>query len=190
MFLAIPDYAAPAISLGALIVAGLSLKYTLKNARKNIRLSIQQAVIKTAIEKAKDCNVAWDKSKKFFDDLEAKGTKFEKKEHYDVISELVISKEIILKSFTVFSKQDRDVIEEKEDYAYIFWKQLNTALRGFFTSDAIKIALAYKHSTTYGDQLLGVNDFVKKHNENQSTQHLFEELRNLPEEAAYHANLR
>jgi len=175
----IPDYIAPAISFGALMVSGLSLAFTLRNVRKNIRLSIQQAVIKTAVEKAKDCNAAWDKSKKFFDDWEAKGAKFESKEHYDVISELVISKEIILKSFTVYSKQDSRVIEEKQDYAYIFWKQLNTALRGFFTSEAVKIALAYGHKTTYGGQLLEVNDFVKNHNENQSTQHLFEKLRQL-----------
>jgi hypothetical protein len=156
-------------------------KIYIRNAHKNIRLSIQQAVIKTAIEKAKDCNAAWDKSKKFFEELEAKGTKFDKKEHYDVISELVISKEIILKSFTVYSKQDSDVIKEQEDYAYIFWKQLNTAIRGFFTSDAIRIALAFKHKTIYGDQLLGVNDFVKNHIENQDTQYLFEELKQLPE---------
>ncbi len=114
------DYIAPAISLGALFIAYFSLKYTLRNAHKNIRLSIQQAVIKTAIEKAKACNAAWDKSKKFFDDLEANGVQLEQKEHYAVISELVISKEIILKSFTVYSKQDIDIIEEKEDYAYIF----------------------------------------------------------------------
>ncbi len=61
-----------------------------------------------------------------------------------------------------------------------FWKQLNTAVGGFFTSDAIKIALAFKHKTTYGNQLLEVYDFVKKHNENQDTQGLFEELRQLP----------
>jgi hypothetical protein len=175
----IPDYLSPLISSCAVIVAVISLIYTLRNVRKNVRLSIQQAVSKIAIEKAKDCNAAWEKSKKFFDDEEKKGTTFAKKEHFDVVSELVISREIILKSFLVFSSRDSDVPEETEGYAYIFWKQLNTAVRGFFTSEAIIIALDYKNKTTYGNQLLEVNDFIKKHNENQSTQHLFEELKQL-----------
>ena len=65
MWLSLKDYISPAIALGAVIIAASSLKYTLRNARKNMRLSIQQAVIKIAIEKAKDCNTAWDKSNFF-----------------------------------------------------------------------------------------------------------------------------
>lgn len=170
ILLKVPGYISPLISLCAFILALISLLYTLRNAKKSMRLSIQQAVIKTAIEKAKDCNIIWDKSNIT--------------EHYDVISEMVISKEIILKSFEVYQKLEKGVIKEKEDYAYIFWKQLKTDVRGFFTSEAVKIALRANCKTTYGDQLLSINDFIKNHNENQSTQYLFESLRELSDNAS------
>ena len=98
-------------------------------ARRNIRLSIQQAIFKIVSEKAKDCNMLWEN--------EPESEQNDKSPHYKVVSELVISKEVIEKSFDLFEKNYKAITKLQEDYYYLLWKQLRTDLRQFIRNAPI-----------------------------------------------------
>lgn len=108
----------------AFIISLIALFSNRSFSKKNIQLSIQQAIFKTVSEKAKDCNTLWESEPP----IEAQN---ENSAHYKIMSELIITKEIIEKSVDLFSKNDKSIIRYKEDYYYLFWKQLRTDLRGW-----------------------------------------------------------
>lgn len=93
-------------------------------SRKNIRLSIQQAIFKTVSEKAKDCNTLWENEPE-------NEKQNEDSPHFKIMSELIITTEIIEKSFSLFGQNDSSIDSNKNDYYYLFWKQLRTDLRGW-----------------------------------------------------------
>ncbi len=78
-------------------------------SRKNIRLSIQQAIFKTVSEKAKDCNTLWES--------EPENERLnENSPHFKIMSELIITTEIIEKSFSLFGQNDSSIDSNKNDY--------------------------------------------------------------------------
>ena len=74
------------IPTSAFIVSIVALLTSHSNAKKNIRLSIQQAIFNTISEKARDCNSLWE------DEAERN---YINATHFKVISELIITTEII-----------------------------------------------------------------------------------------------
>lgn len=138
-----------------------ALSFSIFSFQRNRRLSIQQAVLKMSLDKAKDCNnlwtVAYDNAKRLF------GAQWTYKalvdwvppptpenvaaidKIQDVVSELTISKEILKKSFELFRAKFflKSYFPRSEEikYAYVFWKQLNTSLRDYFVTTAIPVAL-------------------------------------------------
>jgi hypothetical protein len=106
----------------AFIVSIAALRTNRLNAKKNIRLSIQQAIFKTISEKAKDCNALWEAET---------DRSYENATHFKVMSELIITTEIIEKSIEVFSANDKSITSIKQDFYWLFWKQLRTDLRGW-----------------------------------------------------------
>lgn len=82
-----------------------------------------QALFKTVAEKAIDCNELWDNTK----NVESLFANPGPNPMYNVVSELIISVEIIEKSFDLFGK---GIKGRKNDFYYLFWKQLRTGLRG------------------------------------------------------------
>ena len=107
----------------AILVSTTAMRINRTMARRNIRLSIQQAIFKIVSEKAKDCNTLWDN-----ETIKSLSDKFP---HYKVVSELIISKEVIDKSFELFKKNYKLISEFQDDYYYLLWKQLRTDLRNF-----------------------------------------------------------
>jgi hypothetical protein len=116
----------------AIIVSICALWNNRHFSRKNVRLSIQQALFKTVSEKAKDCNALWD--------AEPESEKTPNSPHFKVVSELVISMEVIEKSFELFSVNYNSIADNKGDFYFLFWKQLSPNLRGFFADRADAIA--------------------------------------------------
>jgi hypothetical protein len=107
----------------AITVSIIALRINRTMARRNIRLSIQQAIFKIVSEKAKDCNVLWDN-----EPMREQNDSFP---HYKVVSEIIISKEVIEKSFDLFEKNYKAITKLKDEYYYLLWKQLRTELRQF-----------------------------------------------------------
>ena len=107
------------IPILAFIVSIVALVTNRSNAKKNIRLSIQQAIFKTVSEKAKDCNILWEAET---------DRNHENATHFKVMSELIITTEIIEKSIELFSKNDQSIILIKDEFYWLFWKQLRADL--------------------------------------------------------------
>lgn len=123
-------------------------------SKKTIRLSIQQAIFKTISEKAKECNSLW----------ECEPDNERKKEnptHYKIMSELIISIEILEKSFELFGENDKFLGKYKDYYYYLFWKQLRTDLRGWIRTTPT-IAKIDKNSY-YSEQVETLISKFKKH---------------------------
>jgi hypothetical protein len=89
-----------------------------------MRLSIQQSIFKTVADRVKQCNEIW------------AGEASEAGPHYAVISELIISNEVIERSLSLF--KIKKIEKNKDDFYYLFWKQLRPDLRGFIR-DALTI---------------------------------------------------
>jgi hypothetical protein len=109
----------PIIAIAVSIVA---IFISRKAAQKNVRLAIQQAIFKTVSDKAKDCNTMWENEPQNERDNKSAP-------HFKVMSELIISKELIDKSFSLFGDNYRSIEKYQDDYYYLFWKQLRTDLR-------------------------------------------------------------
>lgn len=109
----------------AIIISFVALITNRRIAQRNIRLSIQQLIFKTVVDKAKECNAMWEEE-----------PESEKRNpnsaHFRIVSELVITKEIIDKSFSLFGKNYKSIkTEYEDDFYYLLWKQLRTDLRGW-----------------------------------------------------------
>ena len=106
----------------AIIVSIIALFINRAIAQRNTRLTIQQALFKTITDKVKDCNTLWE--------TEPENERHPNSPHFKVMSELIISIEIIDKSLSLFQKNYKSIRREFEsDYYYLFWKQLRTDLR-------------------------------------------------------------
>jgi hypothetical protein len=106
----------------AITVSIIALRINRRMARRNIRLSIQQAIFKIVSEKAKDCNALWEAET---------DRSYENATHFKVMSELIITTEIIEKSIEIFSTNDKLITLIKDNFYWLFWKQLRTDLRGW-----------------------------------------------------------
>jgi hypothetical protein len=108
----------------AVVVSLVALFVNRAIAQRNTRLTIQQALFKTVTDKVKDCNKLWED--------EPENEKYADSPHFKVMSELIISIEIIDKSLSLFEKNYKSLRKKHEsDYYYLFWKQLRTDLRGW-----------------------------------------------------------
>jgi hypothetical protein len=134
----------------AIVVSIVALCINRAVAQRNTRLTIQQALFKTVSDKVKDCNTLWEN--------EPENERHPNSPHFKVMSELIISVEIIDKSLALFEKNYKTIRKEFEgDYYYLFWKQLRTDLRGWIKSTQ---TIAKALNNQYYD--LQVADLFKK----------------------------
>lgn len=101
-------------------------------AQKNIRLSIQQLIFKTISEKAKDCNSIWEQ--------ECTPNSPNNK----LISEIIISREVIDKSFDLFESNYSSIKKFQGTFYKLFWTQLRTDLRSYIINNTETIARSEK----------------------------------------------
>lgn len=106
----------------AFILSIIALYFSINFSRKNIQLSIQQVIFKTVSEKTKDCNTLWENEP-------ANEIQNLNSPHFKIMSELIITTEIIEKSLDLFGKNSSTIKIFRDDYYYLFWKQLRTDLR-------------------------------------------------------------
>ncbi len=118
------------IAIAAVIISFISLFVNSSYATKNIRLSTQNALFKTVSEKARDCNNLWDK--------EPDNEKNDSSPHFKISTEIMITIEIINKSFELFEKNYKRITDDEKDYYYLFWKQLNPDIRGWVRDHSLK----------------------------------------------------
>ena len=137
----------------AILVSITAMRINRTMARRNIRLSIQQAIFKIVSEKAKDCNTIWEN-----ETIKSLNDKFP---HYKVVSELVISKEVIDKSFELFKKNYKLISEFQDDYYYLLWKQLRTDLRNFIIK--APESLEQINNAYFSEQISDLHLIFKKH---------------------------
>jgi hypothetical protein len=136
----------------AIIIAGLSFWKSTSYSGKNLRISVRQAIFKTVGEKAKDCNAAWEKENM----VPVAGP--QNKPYFSTVSEVIISMEVIGKSLDLFKREYKAVMDNEDDYYWLFWKQLRTDLRGFLRTNAPDIAATMRNDY-YTQQ---VNDIHKR----------------------------
>jgi len=108
----------------AFILSLVALYFSITFSKRNIQLSIQQVIFKTVSEKAKDCNMLWENEPV----LEQQN---ENSPHFKIMSELILTIEILEKSLGLFGKNNSSIGLYKKDFYYLFWKQLRTDLRGW-----------------------------------------------------------
>lgn len=119
------------ISIMAFGFSIISLFVNIKISQRNTRLTIQQAVFKTVIEKAKDCNTVWVNEP-------AEEFGFPTSPHFLVISEVIISIETIERSIKIFERNYSNIGKENSsDFYYVFWKQLRVDLRGWIKTSPL-----------------------------------------------------
>jgi hypothetical protein len=141
-------------SILAIAISIITIFITRHYNQKTTRLAIQQRIFITVLEKAKDCNKVWEN--------EPADEMNDTSPHFKVITEMVISSEIIDTSLTLFSKNYKSVIDDKPFYYYIFWKQLNVDLRGFFRERTPDIAKKV-NSQDYDKQLYRLRKLFESH---------------------------
>ena len=112
-------------------------------------MNIQQLIFKTINEKSNECNLIW--LKEINEDTP----------HYDVISQLTITLEVLNKTFELFEKNDSTIRNDRDSYTYLFWKQLNTGLRGWIKK--AKTSNEYLTNSTYSDQIDGIHSAFENH---------------------------
>ncbi len=163
---ALKDFISILISITAVAIS-ITIFYS------NRKLNIKQNILKTALDKAKDCNEIWKNEGKEKDNP-----------HYDLISELLISKELIEISYDLYNASHKD----KQKYSTAFWKQLRTGLRGFYISESFIRAKKFnedaipKHKTTYCKQVLKIYEFISIGNlEKRQDDNVIDELNSYPE---------
>src|SRR5688500_11258049 len=86
----------------AIFVSIIALIRNSRYSRTNIRLTIQQSILKMATEKAKDCNLLWER--------EIVNERDPSSPHFRIITEIIITTEVIEKSFEWFEKNDKSVV--------------------------------------------------------------------------------
>jgi hypothetical protein len=145
------DWSTWLLPLIATLISLFSLYLSATYSHKNIRLSIQQTIFKTVSEKAKDCNAIWE--------VESD----EHTPHYKVVSELIISKEVIDKSFDLFKKNYSSITQFRDDFYYLLWKQLRTDLREWIkkSPDVAKLI----NNEYYSKQIEDLDNIFKNHYE-------------------------
>jgi hypothetical protein len=107
----------------ALVISIIALIINQRIAQRNRHLTIQQALFNTVFDKVKDRNTLWEN--------EPANEKHNDSPHFKIMSELIISTEVIDKSLSLFEKNYRGIRKLESDYYYLFWKQLRTDLRGW-----------------------------------------------------------
>ena len=138
----------------AFIVSIAALVSNRKNAKNNIRLSIQQAIFKTVSEKAKDCNLLWEAET---------DRSYENATHFKVMSELIITTEIIEKSIELFSRNDKSITAIKDEFHWLFWKQLRTDLRGWIKRTPEIVKQMEPKNLYYSQQVSDLYSKFEKH---------------------------
>ena len=138
----------------AFIVSIAALVTNRSNGKKNIRLSIQQAIFKTISEKAKDCNTLWEGES---------DRNYENATHFKVMSELIITTEIIEKSIELFSANDKSIVAIKDDFYWLFWKQLRTDLRGWIRHTPEIVKQMEPQNIYYSQQVADLNSKFTNH---------------------------
>jgi hypothetical protein len=111
------------IAIAALLISCFAYFNSLTAAKRNVRLSIQQALFKTVSDKAKDCNSVWGN--------EPANERNDTSPHYLVMTELIISKEVIDRAFKLFALNQPSIKRMKDDYFYLLYKQLTPDVRGY-----------------------------------------------------------
>lgn len=74
--------------------------------------------------------------------------------NFNTVSELVITIEVMERSFSLFQLHKKRKILNSEDFYYIIWKQLNTELRDFVTKS--KTLSDYLNNQIYKSQIDGI----------------------------------
>jgi len=118
-------------SIIAIVISIFAIVMSIRFARKTIRLSIHQSILKTISDKASDCNTKWV--------IEQTQNQKDLK-HTEPIKELVITMEVLEKSIRLFAENDRSIRSYQKQYDCLLWKQLRTELRGFIVNDMKTIA--------------------------------------------------
>lgn len=127
-------------SLCAILISVIALLINRKMAQNNLRLSIQQLIFKTISEKVKDCNLIWEQESKIDNP------------NHKLISEIIISREIIDKSFDLFEKNYKSIRKIQTEFYKLFWTQLRTDLRVYIIDGTPKIA-EMQNSDIYKQQI-------------------------------------
>lgn len=146
--------ASSVIPVFALVLSIIALLVNRSNSLKGIRLSIQQSIIKTISEKAKDCNSIWENES---------DRKFKYAENTKILSELIITIEIIEKTFELYSKNDDEILELKDEFYWLFWKQLRTDLRGWIKRTPEIVAQKDPVDIYYSNQVADLYKKFEKH---------------------------
>ncbi|PZX61015.1 hypothetical protein LV84_00003 [Algoriphagus ratkowskyi] len=128
----------------AIVVSIIALFVNRSIAQRNTRLTIQQALFKTVTEKVKDCNALWDNR--------PENQRGSTSPNFKIMSELIISIEIIDKSLSLFEKNYKAIrIESEDDYYNLFYGQLRTDLREWIKST--KTIAKKQNSKIYDSQV-------------------------------------
>ncbi|MBM3437440.1 MAG: hypothetical protein FJY07_14635 [Bacteroidetes bacterium] len=128
------------ISTITVIVAFVALIINTILARKNIRLSIHKTIIDIVNQKVIECNTIWDT-------VQNEITRDKR-----VVSEIIITNEVLVRSLDLFHDKSRFSINNTEDYYYIFWKQLRTNLREYIRKEYQREAINHPNEV-YTQQL-------------------------------------
>ncbi|MBL7710702.1 MAG: hypothetical protein JNJ86_16650 [Chitinophagaceae bacterium] len=144
------------IPILAFIVSVTALYFSVRFSRRNIQLSIQQAILKTVSEKARDCNQLWESEP-------ANEMQNPNSPHFKIMSELIITTEIIDRAFDLFGKNNSAIMKFKEDYYYLFWKQLRTDLRGWVRRTPQIAEQLQPQNIYYSQQVVDLHNRVQAH---------------------------
>lgn len=143
-------------SLLAVLISFLALRVNIKSTKRNIRLSMQQAVFKIVSDKAKESNKVW------LDEPQIeKNNPYSP--HFLVMTELVITTQIVDRSFSLFGKNMESISKFEDDYYFLFYTQLTPDLRGWLQK-TLQIAKELEpNGGIYTDQAKAVWKKLEKH---------------------------
>jgi hypothetical protein len=134
------------VSIIAISISIIALLINRKMAQNNLRLSIQQLIFKTISEKVKDCNLIWEKESTM------------ENPNHKLISEIIISREIIDKSFDLFEKNYRSIRKIQTKFYKLFWTQLRTDIRVYIIKRTPEIA-EKQNSDVYKKQIKDIRSW-------------------------------
>ena len=146
-----------ATSVLAIVISFIALNRNTTFSNKNITLSIQQAIFKMVIDKAKDCNSAWLN--------EPENEMNDTSPHFLIVTEFLVAIDIMNKAFELFGK-NLDVSEFKKAYYYLYWKQLLPDIRGFVMERTLTIAKRV-NSNVYSAQVSTIHSTFSEFFENK-----------------------
>lgn len=141
------------LAIIAIAISIISLCLNYNFSIKNIRNSTQQSIFKTISEKAKECNDLWDK--------EPENERSNSSPHFKISTEIMITIEIIERSFRLFEKNYKDIRKFEQDFYYLFWKQLTPDIRGWIKERAINNSQNFDQ--IYIDQIKSIYDKFNEH---------------------------